>query len=111
MAVSIKIEDHSADWLRKEEIRLQKGLRNMGIAIVKTAQIKRTPRRDGDLRESGHIEGMGNKISVVFGNERVRYALIQEETQFQHYTTPGTGPHYLKTTGNETVKQGLKKFL
>lgn len=113
---SVQIKDNSQAWLRSQEVRLQKGLRRMGMDIVKNVQSNITPRKTRDLRDSAHIEGMGNTIKVVVGNASVRYAAAQEVGQthgypIRRYTTPGTGPHYLKKNGNMIAKRGLKRYV
>lgn len=115
---SVQIIDHSAAWLAKEKVINSKALRKMGMAVVALANAKgvpATPKKTGALRQSGHIEGMGDEISVVFGNSSVTYAAAQEAGQrdgvpFKHYTTPGTGPHFLKNAGNMITKKGIVTY-
>lgn len=38
-------------------------------------------------------------------------AAVQEKKQFSHYTTPGTGPNYLKNGGDAAVQKGIKTYL
>ncbi len=112
---TVEVTDNSASWLQKQEITMQRGLRKMGMAVINLATLT-TPRKDGPLRESGHIEGMGNTIDCVFGDNNVRYAKVQEDghrgrVYFTHYTTPGTGPNFLENAGNTIAKKGIEPYL
>lgn len=115
---NVEIIDSSANWLAREKAINSKALRKMGMAIVALANAKgvpATPKKTGDLRQSGHIEGMGEEIKVVFGNNNVRYAAVQEAGErngvpFKHYTTPGTGPHFLRNAGNTITQKGLQQY-
>lgn len=116
VSYSVTIKDNSKKWMANQAIKNQRALRKMGMEIVNNTSDRLTPLKEGDLRDSGHIEGMGNEIKVVFGNSRIRYAAAQEVgithgQQITHYTTPGTGKKYLKRNGDKVVKKGIKKFL
>lgn len=110
VSVKLKIEDSSAVWLQQEEVRVGRGLRLMAQDAVNIAKLT-APKKTGAMRDSGHVEGMGLQIKAVFGDSSVRYAAVQEKKQFSHYTTPGTGPHYLKSGGDAAVQKGIKTYL
>ncbi len=109
-SVKVKIEDSSGAWLQQEEIRVGRGLRRMAQDAVNIAKLT-APMKVGNLRDSGHVEGMGLQVKAVFGDSSVRYAAVQEKKQFSHYTTPGTGPKYLKNGGDAAVQKGIKTYL
>lgn len=121
MSVKVTLIDNSNAWLKREEAILQSSLRRMAQNIVNTAKI-RTPKLTGQLRSTGHIEGGKNEILVVFGNNTsVKYAAVQERgywisgpnagKHIKHYTTPDTGPNYLKNTAEKIIKKGIKPYL
>lgn len=112
---TVEITNNGDAWLQKQEITMQRGLRKMGMAVINLAKLT-APKKEGPLRESGHIEGMGNTIDCVFGDPNVRYAKVQEDghrggVYFKHYTTPGTGPHFLENAGNTIAKKGIEPYL
>lgn len=119
-SVTVKIEDNSAAWLQRQTITMQGALRRMGMAIINLAEFT-VPKDEDRLAESGHIEGIGNTIYCVYGDNSVRYAGAQEagyrtgkngeRIVFKNYSTPGTGPHYLKNSGETVVKKGIKQYL
>ena len=110
LSVKLKIQDTSAKWLKQEEIRVERGLRLMAQDGVNLARMA-VPKRTGALSETGHIEGMGLVIRAIYGDHSAPYGGIQERKQFQHYTTPGTGPHYLKKGCTDAVEKGIRAFL
>lgn len=108
----------NAGWEEKLLQKPQRALRNMGQAIISTATVV-TPKKEGPLRKSAHLTGMKNEINVVFGNVSTKYAMPQEQgwirrngkiIYFKHYTTPNTGPHYLRNSGVKIAKKGLKVY-
>lgn len=107
---SVKIQDNSATWLEQQEGLLSGALRRMAQDAINIATLS-NPMKTGKLRQSGHVEGMGLEIKAVYGSNSVRYAAKQETTQFRHYTTPGTGPHFLKKGGDAAVKKGIGTYL
>lgn len=110
VSVKVKIKDSGAAWLQQEEVRVGRGLRRMAQDAVNIAK-QTAPKKFGNLRESRHVEGMGLQVKAVFGDSSVRYAGVQETTQFSHYTTTGTGPNYLKKGGDAAVRKGIKTYL
>jgi hypothetical protein len=51
------------------------------------------PMKHGDLRESGSATTDG-RVYWTATNRGYNYAAIQYETQYNNYTTPGTGPYW-----------------
>lgn len=110
LKLKMQIQDNSTAWLKQEETRVGRGLRQMGQDAINIARMT-VPKKTGVLSETGHIEGMGLMIRAVFGDSSAPYGGIQERKQFQHYTTPGTGPHYLKKGGEAAANKGVGAFL
>lgn len=120
MKVEVEFQDNSAAWLRQMEQKLGKGLDRMAQAIRANARM-RAPRKTGNLALTGKVKAESNMRIISFGDDDVRYAATQEagyrtglggqRIYYKHYTTPGTGPHYLEQAGNQAVKEGLKKYL
>lgn len=111
----VTLIDNSATWLKQEEARLQTGLGRMAQAILATARVK-VPRKVGNLANTGRVSGTGNERTISFGGQGVKYAHAQEvgtngKVVFRHYTTPGTGAHYLEKAGESIVKKGIKPYL
>lgn len=112
---NVKLIDHSATWLKQEEIRLQTGLGRIAQAILATARVK-VPRKVGNLANTGRVSGTGNERQVSFGGQGVKYAHAQEvgtngRVVFKRYTTPGTGKQYLEKAGETITKKGIKPYL
>lgn len=107
---AVTFEDNSASWLQTQKTILSRALRRMGQDAVSLAKMT-APKKTGASRASGHVEGLGLEILAVFGDSDVKYAYKQETTQFSHYTTPNTGPHFLENGGDTAVKKGIKAYL
>ena len=109
------------------EINIRMALRAMCDATLPRARIMRdgnaVPFKSGNLSSTGFVwfnPADDMTYRVEFG-EGIKYARYQEfgpdgnkytgkKTQWD-YTTPGTGPHYLKTAGDSVAKEGIKKYL
>ena len=116
-SVSVSVTDSSGKWLAESLEKTQEALLKMAKATVAGAKMT-VPRRDGPLGDSGKASLEGNDSAVArFGNTDVRYAAVQElgkrkgAKKFTHYTTPGTGPRYLKKAGDAVAKKGIKPYL
>ena len=76
-----------------------------------------TPRKTGALRGTSRIESTDDAVAITYGGTSAGYAEVQERgidprtgAPFRHYTTPGTGPHYLETTFRTYVEQSTEFF-
>lgn len=115
MQTKVTLTDNSAALLKSEEARLQVGLGRIAQAILGTARSK-VPRKDGNLANTGRVSGTGNEREITFGGQGIKYAHAQEKgtngiVVFSHYTTPGTGAHYLEQSGEIVAKKGIKPYL
>jgi hypothetical protein len=118
MAGKVTIKDNSATWLRMQLVNLDVATRAMADATVKTSKVT-APLLNGPLRNSSRIERNGPlNYSAVYGGGSVQYAAYQERGmrkdgshKVRHYTTPGTGAHFLRNAGDVTAKQGIKAYL
>lgn len=113
--VSVKVEDKTKEWLSLNKDQIQNGLDRMAWVAVANARMT-VPRKVGNLALSGHTESGNLESKAIFGNTKIRYAAVQElgsrkGIPFKHYTTPGTGPHYLKKAGDAVAKKGIKSYL
>lgn len=102
--------------LEEQMKRARQALPRMANSLLVTSLMK-TPLREGPLRDSGKVEQASqDEATVSYGNEgRVPYARYQERGSQTgkpwHYTTPGTGPHFLADATAKVVKKGLKTYL
>lgn len=115
MAAKVILESNADEWLFVEQKRLETALERMAWAIIADARMT-VPRKTGNLANTGRVNGSGTKREASFGGFGVKYAHAQEMgtngiVVFRHYTTPGTGPHYLEKAGDNRVKKGLKPYL
>lgn len=123
MAAKVTIKDGSAAWLRMQLINLDNATRAMADATVKTSKItapmSAIPGHKGTLRNSSRIERISPlHYAAMYGGENVPYAGYQERgmrrdgsRKVRHYTTPGTGKHFLKNAGDAIAKQGIGVYL
>lgn len=124
MAGKVTIKDNSATWLRMQLVNLDVATRAIADATVKTSKVTAPmsdiPGHRGTLRNSSRIERNGPlNYSAVYGGGSVQYAAYQERGrrknppyhEVRHYTTPGTGAHFLRNAGDVTAKQGIKAYL
>lgn len=119
LKVSVEIEDHTEAQLLKILLNAKSALRAMAEATLARAQLL-APMSDieghaGTLRANGRIEteegGMIQRV-VFGGTPDVPYARYQEfGSESWHFTTPGTGPHYLQKAGESVAKEGIDNYL
>ena len=113
--VTVETTNNFSAWIHAQTNDLISAGRAMGNAIVSGAQMV-VPRDTSALANSAKVTNESTLIKVTFGDASVRYAAVQElgsrkGIPFKHYTTPGTGPHYLEKTGDAVAKKGLKPYL
>lgn len=102
----VKFHDNTDAFKAREKVRLSVGLRKLLDGIQRKAE-PNTPREFGDLRRNVRKQVLGLSAIIQW---RQQYAAIQEEKQFKHYTTPGTGPHFARDAVHGEVKRPLKYF-
>lgn len=110
--VTVIVHDSSAKLLKETEQNVKSALKAMADATLQRAQVL-APMKSGELRATGVIEPGedGYTQKVQFGNG-IPYARYQEfGDPGWNYTTPGTGPHYLKQAGDAVAKEGIKNYL
>lgn len=70
-----------------------------------------TPKKDGPLRANVKIRVTKNKGTIKWGQD---YAWYQERGYtsgpVRHYTTPGTGKHFVKRSAKKMMKDYKKYF-
>lgn len=110
-SVSVSVQDNTQAFLEAQQRKIQSALEKMATDAMRSARMT-VPRKTGDLSHSGHVEKAGTLgAKAIYGSDKVRYAAKQEVTQFKHYTTPGTGPRYLRKAGDAVQKKGIKAYL
>ena len=104
-------------WLDGFKDRVDNAIENMAEAVLARARIT-VPRKNGDLSDTGRVEGKDLIYEVIYGNEDVRYASYQERGMaydgtrvVKHYTTPGTGSHYLFNAFDSVLKEGIRSYI
>ncbi len=114
---TVHLTDNSGAWFNHQVGKANAALKLMGQAIKNRAKIK-VPKKDHDLEESARVESKNLEVKVVFGGGGIEYAGYQERGhrydgshQVRHYTTAGTGAHYLEESGEQVVEEGIKKWL
>lgn len=104
--ISISIKEIDLKPTKEDlEQRVKRGQLAFGGMFLRDAQ-PYVPLRDGPLRGSGTVSGDGKQVSwESYSYQGYPYGLLQFNTQFQRYTTPGTGPRWdLKAEGNHREK-------
>lgn len=114
---SVKLSDSSGAWFRGETVKMNKALNVMGNMILKNAQMV-APRKNNRLVNSARLVSGNDEVTVIFGGGNVPYAGYQERGErfdgshkVRHYTSPGTGAHYLEKTGKAVTERGIRWFL
>lgn len=103
--MSFTFHDRTAEVKQTVHRRGGLMLRLMLDGIEKEAD-PNTPKDTADLRLNKVKQVLGLKAVIQW---RQKYAAIQEKTQFQNYTTPGTGPHFA-SKGGKKVSTQLPKY-
>lgn len=113
---TVQFIDHGAAFMETHMRGLMGRAKRMGTAIIANARV-RTPMSEngGNLRNSGGLKEEGKSIIVSFGGGQVPYGLAQERgtngiVVFRHYTTPGTGAHFLEESAITELSKGLGAF-
>lgn len=104
-------------WLNGFKDKLEYGIEGMAEAVLARARIT-VPRKNGDLSDTGRVEGNGLEREVIYGDENVPYAAYQERGErldgshkVRHYTTPGTGSRYLQNAFESVLKEGIGSYI
>lgn len=104
--ISISIKEIDLKPTKEDlEQRVKRGQRAFGGMFLRDAQ-PYVPLKDGPLRGSATVRGDGKQVSwESYSYQGYPYGVLQFNTQFQNYTTPGTGPRWdLKAEGNHREK-------
>lgn len=81
------------DSLRKAAYKVAIDMARIDTEVLKEKAVNKAPLRKSPLRNSATVTPIRNGGELSFNT---KYALIQHERHFVHYTTPGTGPNYLR---------------
>lgn len=117
--ISVTVKEHGSPdkWLHGTVLSVKSALKAMADATLQRAQVlapmSNIEGHAGTLRTTGLVESADNGYTqkVQFGNG-IPYARYQEfGDPGWNYTTPGTGPQYLKQAGDAVAKEGLKNYL
>lgn len=103
--MSFHFDDHTAEVKQTVHRRGSTMLRLM-LDGIEAAADPNTPKDTSDLRMNKVKQVLGLKATIQW---RQYYAAIQETTQFQNYTTAGTGPHFAEKAGKKVDRQ-LPKY-
>jgi len=118
VSMSVKLKDASNAWWSAEQVRNERALIAMANAVHAGARVT-VPKKSNALDKSGRVEGRGNTRRIIFGGRGIAYGAVQERgyregpngrIYFKHYTTPGTGAHYLENAGKAAVGKGLVAY-
>jgi Minor capsid protein len=104
--MSVTIQDNTVTYKNQTTRNANLALRFIMDAIQQTADPK-TPKRLGNLRRDTLKSVVGLHGSIEW---KKRYAGYQEEKQYKHYTTPGTGPHYAQNAVKAVVAKSDQYF-
>lgn len=117
MPTTVKIDSKATAVEAMIKQNLTSAVSAMATAVLSTARMK-APKKDNHLRSSASVRGSGLQRDVVFGSMAVPYAAYQERGmradgshKVRHYTTPGTGAHYLEEAGDAIVKKGIQAYI
>lgn len=111
-SIEVKITDNIDEWSELTIANYKSAQRAMGDSILNLSKMV-APKKTGALRGDGRVVTVDDDtIAVQYGSDGVPYARYQEYgNPAWHYTTPGTGPHYLQRSGDMVAKRGIKEYL
>lgn len=114
MKLTTEFTSRANVWQKIAEQNLSVATGAMADAILSLARVK-VPELSHKLKQTGNVSGKGFKREVVFDTP---YAAYQERGMradgthvVRNYTKAGSQAHYLETSGDQVVKEGIKKFL
>lgn len=117
--ISVKITDSSGAWFNNQLAKVNEALGKMAQSIKAESQLK-APLSEGGgaLRKSVRIVKANKQVSIIYGGGSVAYAGYQERGarydgthKVRHYTTSGTGAHYLEEAGKRVTAEGIRRWL
>lgn len=111
---SVKLTDSSGRWFNGKVSEMNRALQTMANTILKESQAL-APTDTGVMKRGARVVTGNKQAAVIYPGP---YAGYQERGEryggshkVRHYTTPGTGKRYLKTTGNRVVERGIRWYL
>lgn len=111
------LQSKSKKWLEVFQANVESAIGAMADSIKAKAQMT-VPFKNGDLHDSARVEGSGLSREVIFGGNGIAYGAYQERGMRKdgtyvvtHYTTAGTGSHYLENATEIVLKEGIKRYL
>lgn len=128
VTVTVDVSGDTEAMLTEKLLNVKSALKAMADATVQRAQMLRAggkgnavPYKTGALQSTGIVEPRGEFEYVAQFGAGLTYGRYQEfgpdgykytgtKTEWD-YTTPGTGPHYLRDAGDSVAKEGIKNYL
>ena len=117
IAPNVNYKDKSKQWLEVFKSNLDSAVGAMADSIKAKADMT-VPFKNGDLRNSGRVDGRNLKRTVSYGGNGIAYGAYQERGMrvgkthiVKNYTTAGTGAHYLENALNVVLKEGIKRYI
>ncbi len=107
--VKVKVKDMNGGvkaYLKVQNRNLKNANRAMADSILGRATMI-APKLTGALRSDGRVETRDTSLAIVFGDERVPYARMRHYVNRKNPQTL----NYLKRAGDQTMKEGIKKYL
>ncbi len=104
--MSVRFTSNTKRIIVDNEMNIPVALRFIAQDIKNISEPK-TPKKLGDLRASTLISVLGKKATIVWNKE---YAIYQEEKNFKHYTTPGTGSHFARNAVTQAYNKSEDYF-
>jgi hypothetical protein len=97
--MSVKYTDNTSQIMARIRRGTNIGLRQVAEEIFRVADPK-TPKKHGNLRRDKIIRVLGLQAILQWDK---KYAALQEDTQYRHYTTEGTGPYFAANAVREVI--------
>lgn len=110
--IEVKITDNIDEWSQLTTENYKSAQRAMCDSILNLSKMV-APMKTGALRSDGRVVQLSeDETAVQYGGVSVPYARRQEYgSPAWHFTTPGTGPHYLQRSGDMVSKRGIKEYI
>lgn len=110
--MKVRVEDHSKEFGSEVERKVDDALKQMATDITTLAKVKKVPVKSSVLQgriKPVHIGKLNYEVEA-----NAPYARAQEfgsrttksgkEVVFRNFSKPGTGPHYLRDSGDTVAK-------
>ncbi len=109
MSLRLKVKEVNVNRaITKGELARKAVLKTLVLAARRDSK-PYVPMRKGRLRTTAETNSQPENGLLIYGGGSVKYARVQYDNQFSHYTTAGTGPKWFDKAKSAKSSQWTKE--